>query len=252
MDENDRRRFNRDENDYYTNNDRRLPQFGNGRQSNMIPPRPMPPLTQRQNYFNADAARGSQPVRQDSFRQPPQYGQPAQRPQGYNVPERNYPQGGYGAPDGYAPAQPQYMPQQQYGQQNRPVQFVPPQPEQNYSYQDIQAQPYQEKKKKGFFGFGKQKKEEFDPYNLGNVVITEPKTYDDVKVIIDGLRKRQAIIIDLSKVANKDAQRILDYLSGAIYALGGAQQRISDNMFLFTPEGVMIQGPASLRNKFNR
>lgn len=276
MDDNDRRRFNRDENDYYTNNSRRIP----------TPPRSYgaPSQGMRRDYgVPRDGGQSSFPQRPSSS--VPQGSQPAQRPYdrpvsqqvvhgGYgqygNAPRAPYsqpsPYGSYGQPQ--APSYPQGGYQQQggyppvngasQGYQGMPQQggFVPPQPQyvQNYderdiSYENVQAQPA-EKKKRGLFGFGKQKKEEFDPANMGNVIITEPRTYDDVRVIIDGLRKRQAIIIDLSKVSDKDSQRILDFLSGAIYALGGAQQRINDHMFLFTPEGVMIQGPASLRNKY--
>ena len=177
-------------------------------------------------YGQSEAPRYAQP-------QAPAYGQQG-APQGY--PQQN----GY-QPQGYNgyPQQNGYQPQPAYGAPQDGA----------YNYENVQAQPA-EKKKRGFFGFGKQKKEEIDPNNIGNVIITEPRTFDDVRVIIDGLRKRQAIIIDLSKVNDKDSQRTLDILSGAIYALGGAQQRINDHMFLFTPEGVMIQGPASLRNKY--
>lgn len=295
MDDNERRRFNRDENDYYTNNSRRTP---------VVPPRnyTTPAQGVRRDYGQGDRGyvpsdRGYSPQNGNYVGRtapaPSQNGVQGQRPYG-NVADRT--QGNYGAYDNsqrtpYRPAQPstygqpnvaaQYPPQGQnygqrpqapsYGQQsgypqqpagyqggNYPPQqgvypsqppYAAPQDERDYSYENVQAQPA-EKKKRGLFGFGKQKKEEIDPNNIGNVIITEPRTFDDVRVIIDGLRKRQAIIIDLSKVNDKDAQRTLDMLSGAIYALGGAQQRINDHMFLFTPEGVMIQGPASLRNKY--
>ncbi|MGN0771147.1 MAG: cell division protein SepF [Christensenellales bacterium] len=120
---------------------------------------------------------------------------------------------------------------------------------QQYSAPVQYAQP---KKKKGFFSFGK--KEEVNEQSGGaynNVIITYPKTIQDVQTIIDSLRNRQAIIVDMSKINDKGCQRIMDYLSGAIYALGGAQQRIADNMFLFTPDGVSIQGPSDLRKKYD-
>lgn len=290
MDDNERRRFNIDENDYYTNNSRRTPavpprNYGNAPQGvrrdygssdrGYVSPSgnysgrsvPQPPQNAAQNqgrpYVSASqqggygAYEGGQrapyrPQQAPVYNNPPQnpqygqqaspYGQPQTPVYGQQGAPQGYAQGGYPASGyrngGYAPQQP-YPQQPPYGQQD----------ERDYSYENVQAQP-SEKKKRGLFGFGKQKKEEIDPNNIGNVIITEPRTFDDVRVIIDGLRKRQAIIIDLSKVNDKDSQRTLDLLSGAIYALGGAQQRINDHMFLFTPEGVMIQGPASLRNKY--
>ncbi len=292
MDE-DRRRFNNEENDSYTNNSRRTP---------VAPQRAQGGRPAYVNGYNAgdrgydpagrgyDPGRGYVPQGGDyggrtaASQNPGMSGRPYQAPG--SQPQANY-GGGYdgGQRAPYRPAQapaygqpeaPRYNQPQPpvYGQhgasQGYPRQGEYPQtgyngyPQQggyrqqpaygatqdgDYNYENVQAQP-QEKKKRGFFSFGKQKKEEIDPNNIGNVVITEPRTFEDVRVIIDGLRKRQAIIIDLSKVNDKDSQRTLDILSGAIYALGGAQQRINDHMFLFTPEGVMIQGPASLRNKY--
>ena len=75
--------------------------------------------------------------------------------------------------------------------------------------------------------------------------------FEDVSGIIDSLRSRQAIIVDFRRVAAKDTQRVLDFLSGALYALGGSQERIGDGMFLFTPEGVTIQGPLSLKRRYD-
>ena len=292
MDDNDRRRFNNDENDYYTNNSRRIPNLpprttygasqGLGVRRDGVPSgndktysaqdnfggravpssvqntgaarqydRSVPPQSVQGNYGSYSAA------------QRPSYaGQAAPYPQGQvpYSPQGNYQQQGNYAPQGgYRPAQGGYVPLQSgyphgnYPQQGGAAGYPQNQgqyDERDFSYENVQAQQSEQKKKRGFFGFGKQKKDEIDPTNMGNVIITEPRSYDDVRVIIDGLRKRQAIIIDLSKVSDKDSQRILDFLSGAIYALGGAQQRINDHMFLFTPEGVMIQGPASLRNKY--
>lgn len=291
----DRRRFNNEENDSYTNNSRRTP---------VVPQRGYTPQGGRPAYGNGynagdrgydPAGRGYDPGRgyvpqggnygrtaapQNPDRSGRPYQAPGAQPQvnyggGYDggqrapyrsaqtpaygqpeAPRYNQPQatvyGQQGAPQGY-PRQGEYP---QSGYNGYPVQGgYQPQPAYGapqdgaYNYENVQAQP-QEKKKRGFFGFGRQKKDEIDPNNIGNVIITEPRTFEDVRVIIDGLRKRQAIIIDLSKVNDKDSQRTLDILSGAIYALGGAQQRINDHMFLFTPEGVMIQGPASLRNKY--
>ena len=86
--------------------------------------------------------------------------------------------------------------------------------------------------------------------DLQNILIVTPKTLSEVQDIIDSLRNRQAIIVQFNKINEKYAQRILDFLNGAIYALGGCEQRIGDNMFLFTPGGVSIQGPTSLKDKY--
>lgn len=83
-----------------------------------------------------------------------------------------------------------------------------------------------------------------------NIIITYPRSHHDICVIIDNLRRKQAII-DLSRMPDKHAQRILDFLSGAIYALCGSQQRIGPNMFLLTPGGMSIQVPMDIKKKYD-
>jgi len=111
--------------------------------------------------------------------------------------------------------------------------------------QDMQPQ-----KKRGLFSFKNKKQQMYTQGDLQNILIVTPKTLSEVQDIIDSLRNRQAIIVQFNKINEKYAQRILDILNGAIYALGGCEQRIGDNMFLFTPGGVSIQGPTSLKDKY--
>lgn len=77
-------------------------------------------------------------------------------------------------------------------------------------------------------------------FSMQNVVLFSPKSYSDVQTLIDHLRKREPAIVDFAGVADDSGQRILDFLSGAIYALGGSMQRISEAIFLLTPSGITI------------
>lgn len=85
-----------------------------------------------------------------------------------------------------------------------------------------------------------------------NVVVSYPRTYTDVQRLIDSLRSKQAAIVDIAKIDPRDAQRILDFLSGAIYALGGSQQRIATSIYLLTPGGISIKIPYELKEKLER
>ena len=77
-----------------------------------------------------------------------------------------------------------------------------------------------------------------------NVVVYEPRTPEDVQILIDYLKRREPAIINLNDIDDTTiAQRILDFLSGAEYALGGSVHLIADNIFLLTPEGVEITVP---------
>jgi cell division inhibitor SepF len=79
---------------------------------------------------------------------------------------------------------------------------------------------------------------------MSSVVIHSPATPDEVESLIDYLRRREPAIVNLDKPPVEIAQRILDMLSGAIYALNGSMHRIQDNIFLLTPEGVEIAAPS--------
>ncbi len=76
-----------------------------------------------------------------------------------------------------------------------------------------------------------------------NMVVYEPKTPEDVQTLIDYLKRREPAIINLDKTPPEIAQRILDFSSGAIYALNGSVHRITSNIFLLSPEGVEITVP---------
>jgi Uncharacterized protein conserved in bacteria len=77
-------------------------------------------------------------------------------------------------------------------------------------------------------------------------VLFSPQSYSDVQTLIDHLRRHEPAIVDFQSVDGESGQRILDFLSGAIYALGGSMQRVSGTIFLLTPSGVSITAPADI------
>ncbi len=108
------------------------------------------------------------------------------------------------------------------------------------------------KRRNGFLSVFKRKEDEMITGSDGsNIIITYPRSHRDVRVIIDNLRRRQAIIVDLTRMPDMNAQRILDFLSGAIYSLDGSQQRIGPNMFLLTPGGMSIQVPIDIKKRYD-
>lgn len=85
-----------------------------------------------------------------------------------------------------------------------------------------------------------------------NMIIYSPKTYGDVKKLIDYLKNREPIIVDLAEIKHEKGQRILDFLSGAIYALNGSMHKISGTIYLLTPDGVNIMVPTELEEKIRK
>lgn len=74
------------------------------------------------------------------------------------------------------------------------------------------------------------------------VVLSEPRSYDEAQEIADHLRSRRAVVVNLQRVRSDLALRIVDFLSGTVYALSGSISKLGPHIFLCTPDSVEIQG----------
>lgn len=74
------------------------------------------------------------------------------------------------------------------------------------------------------------------------MILNEPRSYDEAQEIADHLRSRRPVVVNLQRVRADQAIRIVDFLSGTVYALGGSISKIGSNIFLCTPDSVEIQG----------
>ena len=74
------------------------------------------------------------------------------------------------------------------------------------------------------------------------VVLNEPRSYDEAQEIADQLRSRRTVIVNLQRVRQDQAIRIVDFLSGTVYALNGMISKVGPNIFICTPDTVEIQG----------
>ncbi|KOP64153.1 cell division protein SepF [Paenibacillus solani] len=77
------------------------------------------------------------------------------------------------------------------------------------------------------------------------VVLVEPRSYDEAQEIADHLRSFRTVVVNLQRVRNDQALRIIDFLSGTVYALSGGISKVGGNIFLCTPDTVEIQGTIS-------
>ena len=76
------------------------------------------------------------------------------------------------------------------------------------------------------------------------VMLTYPKEIVDATDICDYLRKGHVCVVNLEGVDRAHAQRIADFLSGAVYVSDGAIERINTNIFIAAPSHVHISGEA--------
>lgn len=72
------------------------------------------------------------------------------------------------------------------------------------------------------------------------MVVLEPRSFDDALGILENLRSRRAVILNLQGLTAEQSQRLVDFVSGACHALDGHQERIGEAIFLFTPSNVKI------------
>lgn len=73
------------------------------------------------------------------------------------------------------------------------------------------------------------------------MVITQPTCYDEVEGIGEYLKNKKSIIINLENVGKEDARRILDFMSGSAFMVEGTIQKVSNLIYLITPNNVEIQ-----------
>ncbi|MGE6258672.1 cell division protein SepF [Heyndrickxia sporothermodurans] len=74
------------------------------------------------------------------------------------------------------------------------------------------------------------------------VILIEPRVYAEAQDIADHLKNRRAVVVNLQRIEHDQAKRIIDFLSGTVYAIGGDIQRIGTDIFLCTPDNVEVAG----------
>ncbi|HLR66071.1 cell division protein SepF [Virgibacillus alimentarius] len=77
------------------------------------------------------------------------------------------------------------------------------------------------------------------------VVLCEPRTYNEAQEIADNIVGRRAVVINLQRVDHQQAKRIVDFLSGTVYAVNGDIQKLGSETFLCTPDNVNVSGSIS-------
>ena len=73
----------------------------------------------------------------------------------------------------------------------------------------------------------------------------EPRAYSESQQITDYLKARNAVVVNLKRVTPDQAKRIVDFLSGTLYAIGGDLQKLGGGIFLCTPNNVNVEGKIS-------
>lgn len=89
--------------------------------------------------------------------------------------------------------------------------------------------------------------------SMNKIALFEPRLYSDVQEIASQLIKDQAVIVNLGRIEKGQARRIIDFLTGTVFAIEGDIERVGDQIFLCTPRNFEIKGDisANLNDKLN-
>ena len=118
---------------------------------------------------------------------------------------------------------------------------------------------------KGIFGKDEEEENEYveEEYEGGQtatpvynsektVILLEPRAYSESQQIADHLKKRNTVVVNMKRVTPDQAKRIVDFLSGTVYAIGGDLQKIGGGIFLCTPKNVNVEGTISEEEEKNK
>ena len=72
------------------------------------------------------------------------------------------------------------------------------------------------------------------------VIVIEPRSFDDAATIVQHLKDRKIVMLNLHLLDKEQSQRTIDFVCGAAHALNGTAQKISDMVFIFTPSNVSL------------
>ncbi len=84
-----------------------------------------------------------------------------------------------------------------------------------------------------------------DDLNGNKMILIEPRAYSESQTIADHLKKRNSVVVNLKRVTSDQAKRIIDFLTGTLYAIGGDLQKLGTGIYLCTPKNVSVQGKMS-------
>ena len=76
--------------------------------------------------------------------------------------------------------------------------------------------------------------------SIASVIVMEPHSFEELPLVIQALRERKSVVLNLAKMDPEQAQRAVDFVAGGTYAIEGHQERVGEGIFLFTPICVQV------------
>lgn len=76
----------------------------------------------------------------------------------------------------------------------------------------------------------------------GQLILVEPRSFSEASEIANYLKRNRAAVVNLHRLQKEQSKRIIDFLSGVIYAIDGDIQQIAPKVFLCTPKSLVVAG----------
>jgi cell division inhibitor SepF len=83
--------------------------------------------------------------------------------------------------------------------------------------------------------------------SVASMHVVTPRSFNDAQQVADEFKRSKPVIINLQSTDRELSKRLIDFSSGMTYALGGGMQRISQGIFLLTPEDVEVSAEEKAR-----
>jgi len=84
-----------------------------------------------------------------------------------------------------------------------------------------------------------------DRNSANKMILLEPRAYSESQQIADYLKSNSSVVVNLKRVTPDQAKRIVDFLSGTLYAIEGDLQKLGGGIFLCTPKSINVEGSIS-------
>lgn len=81
------------------------------------------------------------------------------------------------------------------------------------------------------------------------LVITKPREFAEAQAIVEHIKNKKPVLVNLEETDKVEARRIIDFISGATYAVDGNMQKVSQQIFVFAPAQVEVN--AEFRRELN-
>lgn len=78
---------------------------------------------------------------------------------------------------------------------------------------------------------------------MNEILTMHPTQYSDAQTVAENFRAGIPVILNLSRMNENDAKRLIDFSSGLVMGLGGKIERVTSKVFLLSPEHIEVNGP---------